>query len=556
MAYNVETLIEMSKLYGDNADVATPSNEYVQMEAWRHLPRALMVGLGKNGSGDEGLLDNAHIYLPQMPGEFLADYEFRRDHLSHMPPLFPDSIGDLVSACLASPIFLSDEIPKEIRDPDGVWANIDLDGKSGDAFLAGGLTGALAEAIDYILVDYPSVPRELDELQRRLLDPRVYWCRVPGRCVTEVTYRQHGSRIVIQRAKVVDLDWQLAGEWGRRAIVRIKVYRRGNPYAERGDDARYASAEIFEGKPAEQLVSIGTKVIRAPSGLPDELDAEFAEVPLYPMYGQYIGPHYAKPFLPHTAELCRKLLMLISDRSNIEHWANAVTLIVNGMSREAFDNYNKSHGATVGARLGAGGRLHVNGGPGNQQPLFFLEHRGQAIDSLRKSVEELKDDIRRSVAEAATKNASVIELATVRFFNEGQKASRLRLVQTMLQESVIAAMRRTCLYYKTPISAAAITFPKINTSHLIDLKEKREYVVRGKEASVMSVRTANEQAVLTGLVETTLSPEAFADQEIKRHKEEMDLFGDALDKETPGSAERVDVKPTRPLDQGEDGMVA
>ncbi len=557
MALSAETLIKLSEIFGDQANVVTVSNEYVQMENWRLLPRALMVGIGENGSGDEGLLDNADLYLPQMPGEYDADYGFRRDHLTYMPPLFPDAVSDLVSAIFSGPIHLEDKVPTEIREVDGVWDNIDQTGKSGDVFLAESMSNAIAEGLDYILVDYPQVDQDQAQRDTKILDPRVYWSRVPGRCVIEVTSETIGSKVRITRAKIADFDWESIGPYGRRPFTRVKVFTRGNPYLERGDVGRYASVEIFEAEAGKEFQSTGVFTIKPPPGLSDLLDAEFAEVPLYPIYGKYIAPHFGRSFLHHTADLCRKLLVSLSDRANIEHWANAITLVVNGMSREAFDQYNKSTSKGV-PRLGAGGRLHVNGGPGNQNPLFFLEHRGQAIESLRKSVEELKDDIKSSVADAAMKQASVIELATVRFFNEGRKASRLRIVQMLMRESAQAALRRTGLYYGADLQADAITFPNINTQHLIDLKEKREYVVRGKEAKILSARGANEQSVLLGLVDTTLSPSAFADAELKRLEEEVTLLAELPPKMNPGSSEPVvdSSRPPKAIKQGKDGLIA
>lgn len=247
----------------DQPNVATPSGLYDLMEQWRALPRLLM-----GGTRELRKAENAKLYLPPEDDEETSNLDLgpessgrrsvgrsewqQRVDRSVVEPFFSRAVRRAVSAILAKPVVLNEDVPPQIRgtraDPkDGWWENIDLEGNDGNVFFSRVAEDSLGDAgVSYTMVEHQRVPQKEDGSSTTNADlgklrpyvVHVKACQVINRDVEVVNGRKRDRVVRISEEYTVEDG----NEWERKTAPQIRVLRApplgpdGQPLIAEGDD--------------------------------------------------------------------------------------------------------------------------------------------------------------------------------------------------------------------------------------------------------------------------------------------------------------------------------
>jgi hypothetical protein len=449
------------------ATVATPTADYKEMEAKRWLCRVLMIGTGRFESGDGSFLDNAEILLPQYGSEHPDDYDFRRDHLTILPPDFPDSVDAVVSSILNGPIVMEDA-PEELWDAEsrsGQWLNIDRQGRTGDAFVASVGTESIAEGLPWIFVDYWDPQEDATTEAERSQDARPYWTTIHARDIIEALHIDGTLTRCRWRETVSPPTTE--SEWDCETLHRIRVVYRGDSRLGREDPLRYARFETWQKKadkdewfPVEEPMWVGDKVtgtLSPPGSLSDDLAREFIDIPLYGMYSGYRRPGVAWPILRHQAEMVRMWALMHSDFASAQHYAMNPRDVIVGTTEEQFAQHNPGN-----TPAGQGNKVFLPKG-GDWK---ILTHDGSSFDSTQQFLDVLAQRIRAAGIETLREPATGRELATLGLLDRERRMTRLEVISMFWESAVQNAVRRhELLLGREP--TAQVALPDPNTALLV-----------------------------------------------------------------------------------------
>lgn len=487
------------------ATVATPSPDYERMEQERKLCRVLMIGTGQANSGDGGFLDNAETYLPQWSAEDDDDYQERRDHLTVVPPFFPDAVSEVTSAILSGPVQFEDSVPTMFTEV--YWKDIDRAGRQGDVFLASVGEESTAEGIPHVFVDYwtPAAEEEpSNRTEEMQLGGRPYWVQIhPKDCIETIYSLEASGRVVLQRARWMETKREEDG-WGWRSTDCVRVLYRGDPGLARDDENRYARWELYV-KTGDEWPEMpaDTGFLMPPSNLPDALAREFAEIPLYPFYSGYVRPGVARPPLRQQADLVRLYVLKDSDKNGIEHYANVPREVIAGMTYAQYEDYNRM----TGGKIGKGNITFVDG----QGTFEIKEHSGAAIGAMRESQAELREEIRLAGKMPLRQRASGKELATLGLMERESKLTRLEVNRLFWEDGFNNCIRRTALLMgeANPESWES-TFPEADPSRLFSPELQAESLEKAADREYIDPQTYWEEKQRMGLTSEEFDPKEVA----------------------------------------------
>lgn len=456
------------------ATVATPSADYEEMERKRWLCRVLMVGTGEHGAGDGSFLDKADDLLPQYGSEHEADYRFRRDHLTVVPPDFPDSVDAVVSAILNGEIGL-EGAPLELWDPEtraGHWMDIDRQGRSGDAFIAAAGSESIADGLSAVVVDhYMSEDGE---------DARPYWTQIHDADLLETKFE--GGVLVRARWSEWAMLYSEEAPWEEKYVERIKVVYRGDPKASLASQERYARFETYvkakdprgggeswqklengdERWPGENLEGF----LSPPRSLRDDLAAEFVEIPLYLVPSGYRRPGVSWPPLRHQAQLIRLWSLMHSDYASAQHYAMNPRDVIQGVDEATFAEHNPGD-----TPAGQGNLTFL---PSNAE-WRIVNHDGSSFGSVAAFLDTLAEKIRAAGIETLRSPASGVELATLGLLERERKLTRLEVISMFWAGALQRCIRRTeLLMGLEPVTV--VMLPEPNQDLLVAPQAKQMFL--------------------------------------------------------------------------------
>ncbi|MEE8536367.1 MAG: DUF4055 domain-containing protein [Acidobacteriota bacterium] len=456
-------------------NVNTPTRDFEEMERKRWLCRVLMVGTGATDEPGSFLAEHLKL-LPRYSSEFDADYEFRRDHLTTVPPDFPDAVDAVVAAILNGPLAFDDADPAfwNPETKQGDWNNIDRAGRRGDAFLAAVATESIAEALPAVFVDYWTPKRTGDDEPRSREDTiktgRPYWTHIHAGQIIEL---QHVDGLLVRcrwRESVAEAD----GDWGVKMVNRVRVLFRGDPKIGRDDEtkARYARWETWRENPEadahekdkwirqEEPLFTGDQpdgFLSPPDGLSNDQMDEFMEIPLYLYYSGYRRQGVAWPILRHQAEMIRLWSLMHSDFASAQHYAANPRDVVVGTNEETYADHNP--GSTA---AGKGNLTFLPRGTKWE----IAEHGGNSFGSLQAFLDKLEEKIRQAGIETLRQPATGRELATLGLLEREKKLTRLEVVGLFWQDAFGSCLRRDELLRGRDPKAKAV-FPEPNKDLLV-----------------------------------------------------------------------------------------
>ena len=365
---------------GATNDVAIPSRE------WR-AQRDMRVIVSDVTEGTPAMRRAGKRYLPQEKGEFNSEYQDRLIRSTFFNG-YKKTINSLTGKPFSRPISFKDD-PPELEE----WQNdIDLEGNSIDVFAKNTFFWALADGIRFILVDFPTIKRGLEDpsLRARQAAEQPPVNRPP------TLFEEREMNI---RPYMVDIDsrdiigWKWQTIQGRQVVTQVRILERAtrpdpknrfeDELVERIRVLERGSFEIWERQENEGDFEIVDRGLMA-------IDV----IPLVPVYTNRTGFFMGKPRLSDLLFMNIQHWQKDSDQSNLVHIAHVPILYGAGFKKGSGDLDE------IGGK-----RSIVNENP--DAKLSFTEHSGAAIGAGKEDIEMLENRMRIEGMEMIAKKISV-----------------------------------------------------------------------------------------------------------------------------------------------------
>ncbi|MES2973375.1 MAG: DUF4055 domain-containing protein [Pseudomonadota bacterium] len=293
--------------------------------------------------------------LPKWPNEEQKSYEARLATAT-LFPAFPRTVGVMVGKPTSKQLTLGDDVPPKVAE---LMDDVDRQGSSLHAFVIQLLFEVMGPGIAGVLVDHPpavGIVTVADE-RKAALRPYAVLIRhdqVLGWKSETVDGIERLTQLRIAEAREVD-----DGEYGTKAIRRVRVLRRGSyeVWEEAADKSAYI--RVDEGKTTVQ------------------------DIPYVPFYGKKKGFMVGAPPLLDVAYLNVKHWQSQSDQDTIMHVARVPILALMGIE----DDKEITVGSGSAIKLPQGGDAK------------YVEHTGKAIEAGAASLEALEQQMIQAGAE-------------------------------------------------------------------------------------------------------------------------------------------------------------
>jgi|GEM_PF-580901 len=242
----------------------TPSSDYEAMAPYWNMVETVL-------SGADAVRRSGQTYLPKFPNETEGDYEYRREN-AKFTNIFSDIVSTLASKPFGEELSLvdqsaSDTIKALAEDIDGRGNNIHV-------FASNVFFGGVANAIDWILVDYTRARARADGRpltigEERSQGLRPYWVHVPAkRMLAAYTDVVNGKEIFVHARMQENLTYR--DGFDEVCVERVRVLDREPVYEvvsgiETGRIIGYAPATftIYEKKAAKRGAGSNWEVVDA-----------------------------------------------------------------------------------------------------------------------------------------------------------------------------------------------------------------------------------------------------------------------------------------------------
>ncbi|MBT5267393.1 MAG: DUF4055 domain-containing protein [Rhodospirillaceae bacterium] len=387
-------------------DVATPNTAYMAMARDWELIHGLL-------GGTRAMRAAGERWLPREPRESLEAYRVRLGRSVLFNGL-ARAIQTLVGKPFVKPSTLSDDADPAVR---ALTRDVDLAGRNLTVFARDVLRAALTDGVTHILVDHP-VARDGETLaDERARGARPYLVHVPaGDLIGWRTENQDGrprlSRVRI-REHLVERD----GEWGERAVERIRVLEPG----------RFSIWNRVQGEKGESWQLAGEGASSA------------SEIPIVTIYAHRTGFMTGKPPLMDLAWLNLAHWQSSSDQRHILHVARVPLLFARNLRIE-------------GGEIEIGPNRMIIG-EGDGADLKFVEHSGAAIEAGRQDLLDLEDRMAVMGLDLLARRPGS-STATARAIDAAQADSALAAIVRGLEEGLTAALVQAARWMGLPGEAA------------------------------------------------------------------------------------------------------
>ena len=148
-------------------------------------------------NGQEAVKCAGTAYMPMFPDESTKDYDFRLQ-ISKFTNIYRDVVEGLASKPFQNEITLLDgeDIPQELLD---FAENVDGAGNNLTSFAALTFFNGINYALDWIFVDYPSVPNPevITVADAKNMNLRPFWVHILAKNVLEIRTEMKGSEQII-----------------------------------------------------------------------------------------------------------------------------------------------------------------------------------------------------------------------------------------------------------------------------------------------------------------------------------------------------------------------
>lgn len=242
-------------LYKSNEDPSTPSEDYLAMKPYWDDVASVLGGIREMR---KTTLNGQSPYLPKFEEEFPADYRIRLSQ-STITNFFSDTIETLASKPFTSDVTLKG-VTKDSRQYR--WVK-DVDGRGSNLtkFCVDWHYWGIANAIDWVLVDYPMLPAGMNLNEEENINP--YFLRIPATDVKEVQSVRVNSHEYVTHFRVERVK-RVRDKYEIKKIPQVWVFSREVNYdilSGRPIGIEPATVEILEREEETQVNNINVKKV-------------------------------------------------------------------------------------------------------------------------------------------------------------------------------------------------------------------------------------------------------------------------------------------------------
>jgi hypothetical protein len=179
-------------------------------------------------------------YLPQFPNESDPNYDYRLAN-SKFTDIYSDIVENLASKPFSKEVTLAnDTVPEAIKV---VTEDIDGGGNHLHVFADTVFFNGIHNAIDWILVDYPTVPEGATLADEKRIGARPYWVNIPATDMLWVESKVINGKEQFTYAKIYEPVTQRESTGTEQRIDRVRILLRDELEGGQYGPARY---EIWE----------------------------------------------------------------------------------------------------------------------------------------------------------------------------------------------------------------------------------------------------------------------------------------------------------------------
>lgn len=374
-------------------DPSLTSSDHVAMLPTWQLMRALM-------GGTEAMRAAGETYLPRYEGESREAYQ-NRLRKSVLTNYLEDAVRNAVSLPFRKDIVIPESLPDDLKV---LCKDIDMAGNDLTQFSRIALEDSTIMGYGFILVDWArNDAKNLAEQKQKGAD-RPYWVFVRADDAIAVYTQVIGGKEVITHFRYRETSVEIDEEYKEVIKERIRVYK----------PEKY---EVWVSENNEWK-------------LEDSGDMTIPYVPVIPLWcGRRLGGFQVKPLFLDLAHKQVEHWQSASDQRNILSFARFPMLAVAGVQ-----------GASDEELVVGPSRVLTTADPEGRW--YYVEPRGHAIETGRRDLEDLKEEMRILGLQPLMSRTGNIT-ATARALDETRVHSAVQVLAMNLEEAIEEAMKVT-----------------------------------------------------------------------------------------------------------------
>lgn len=499
----------------DDYGPATPSADHEQMQPYWTTARDLLLGL-------EALKSAREKYLPKHPQEEADDYKYRLDNavltnifadiietLSSKP--FDDELqiidGSASETFIGKPIMVADKKnPGKLKDSGNRAGGLieDIDGKGNHlhVFAHDVFYNGIASALDWIFVDYPNVPTNMNAAQQRAKNIRPYWYRIPALNMLEVQSAMVGGKEQIIYCRILICKVERDPKTYKN-VERYQVREITRPKLEDADGiVSYGMPEWILWQLKEDAAAQQNKAVPEWEQIGNGVYS-IGVIPVVPfLCGRREGSSWViQPPMKSAASLQVELYQQETGLKNVKVLTCYPMLAANGVNLN--DDKGNKRKVTIGPHTILNAPAPQEGGnPGNWE---FVEPSAESCRFVADGIKTLKDELRELGRQPLTAQTAGITVISAAFAS--QKAnSAIQAWAIMLKDALENALLLTAQWMSLPDEPEV----KIKLDFELDLDDQGATVLQSmRQSGDLSRGTYWSEMKRKGV----LSPEFDADAE-------------------------------------------
>jgi len=378
--------------------------------------------------GHDAMRRAGEEFLPKFGDEEQSDYK-KRLTITKFTNIFRDVVEGLSSKPFQEEVTLiGSDVPEEIVN---FIENVDGSGNNLTVFAAQTFYNAIASAIDWIFVDYPSVDvtRSMTRAEAKARNIKPFWSHILGRNVLEIRTEVFGSDEVIVYFRV--LEPEIDGKDKVRVFTKLP-------------DA--VVWELYEENP--EAKKLEDKMVKI-----DEGQLSIDVIPMVPFItGRREGKKFnIQPIMQDAADLQVTLYQEESGLQFIKTMAGYPMLAANGIRPER-DKDGQPKKLPIGPMKVLYG---APDGSGNHGTWSYVEPNANSMEFLKKSIDSTKQDLRELGRQPLTALSSQLTTVTTSIA-AGKAKTAVGAWALMLKDALENALMLTAKYmnleYETEVN--------------------------------------------------------------------------------------------------------
>ncbi|MDG9793058.1 DUF4055 domain-containing protein [Brucella anthropi] len=436
-------------------------------------------------------------YLPQFPNESDPNYDYRLAN-SKFTDIYSDIVENLASKPFSKEVTLAnDTVPEAIKV---VTEDVDGGGNHLHVFADTVFFNGIHNAIDWILVDYPTVPQGATLADEKRMGARPYWVNIPATDMLWVESKVINGKEQFTYAKIYEPVTQRDSAGTEQRIDRVRILLRDELEGGQYGPARY---EIWEKATtnnagwsliAEGPISIGV----------------IALVPFFT--GRRDGSTWRiRPPMRNVAELQVEHYQQETNLKSAKELTAFPMLAGNGVTPPVDEN-----GKPIMAPIGPSVVLYAPPTPdGTKSGQWqFIEPSASSLKFLSEEVDKTETQMRELGRQPLTAGTSGITQVAAAFASQ-KSASAVQAWAFMLKDCLERAYVFTSMWLNVKLEPTVY----VNTDFAIELGEDKapDTLLTMNERGKLSTQTLWQEMKRRSI----LSPEFDADEEEKRIMDEL-----------------------------------